>query len=241
LSAGPDGRARGVDFGPAEELTPAPTAAAAGPTIGMGSGRLGRIGASWPAAAEALDGRRGRARREGATGYWSGGSLMRHTGAAPGAVGPLAVAVIEAALRALLVPLAGGAETPGAALPATRQAAVDVAAIARGTEEEGLPAQAAGPHQEDLHGPTGPEMSGWAGQTREGVRHLRQVGPRPPRGGTARGPGACSSRLPSLHRRGCGTLPENRLPFHSLCGCGSDFYAIWRATTKTGRAREWGE
>ena len=85
---------------------------------------------------------------------------MRHARAAPGAVGPLAVAVIEAALRALLVPLAGGAETPGAALPATRQAAVDVAAIARGTEEEGLPAQAAGPHPEDLHGPTGPEMSG---------------------------------------------------------------------------------
>ena len=140
---------------------------------------------------------------------------MRHAGTTAGAVGPLVIAVIEPAFRALLVPLARGAEAAGAAFPPTREATVDVTPIAGGTQEEGLPTPSAGPHQEDLHGPTGPEISGWAGQTREGVRHLRQVGPRPPRGGTARGPGACSSRLPSLHLRGRGSLPETLLAFHS--------------------------
>jgi hypothetical protein len=99
--------------------------------------------------------------------------VMRHARLTPGPVGPLPIPVIEAALAALLVPLAGRAETADAAFPATREAAVGVAPITRGTEEEGLPTEAAGPHQEDLHGPAGPENSGGARQTREAVRHLR--------------------------------------------------------------------
>ena len=85
---------------------------------------------------------------------------MRHAQSAPRPIGPLAIAVIEPAFRALLVPLPGGANTPGPPFAATRRAAVDVAAIAGMAEEEGLPAQAARPHQEDLHGPAGPEIAG---------------------------------------------------------------------------------
>lgn len=87
---------------------------------------------------------------------------MRHAGSAPNPIGPLAIAMVEPAFRALLVPLARGAETASAAFPPTREAAIDVAAIAGGTEEEGLPAQAARPHQEDRHSPAGPE--GFGGQ-----------------------------------------------------------------------------
>jgi hypothetical protein len=87
---------------------------------------------------------------------------MRHAGPAPNPIGPLAIAVIEAPLGALLVPLPGGAQTAGAPFAATREAAIDVAAITGGTEKEGLPAEAARPHQEDLHGPAGPE--GFGGQ-----------------------------------------------------------------------------
>ena len=81
---------------------------------------------------------------------------MRHAGSAPGPIGPLAIAMVEAPLGALLVALAGGANTPGAPFAATRRAAIDVAAITGETEEEGLPAEAARPHQEDRHGPAGP-------------------------------------------------------------------------------------
>jgi len=49
---------------------------------------------------------------------------MRHARRAPRPVGPLAIAVIEAALGALLVAPAGGTETAGAPFPATRRAAV---------------------------------------------------------------------------------------------------------------------
>lgn len=139
----------------------------------------------------------------------------RQARSTPGSVGPLAIAVIKAPLGALLVAPAGRAESAGAAFPPTREAAVGMAPITRGTEEEGLLTEAAGPHQEDLHGPAGPEISGGARQTREGVRHLEQAGPRPPRGGSARGPGAHSSRLPSLHLRGRGSLPENSIILHS--------------------------
>ena len=81
---------------------------------------------------------------------------MRHAGSAPGPIDPLAIAMVEAPLGALLVALAGGANTPGAPFAATRRAAIDVAAITGETEEEGLPAEAARPHQEDRHGPAGP-------------------------------------------------------------------------------------
>jgi len=85
---------------------------------------------------------------------------MRHAGLTPGPVSPLAIAMVEAPLGALLVAPAGRAETPGPAFPATREATVSVAPIARWTEKEGMPAEAAGPHQEDRHGPAGPERSG---------------------------------------------------------------------------------
>jgi hypothetical protein len=85
---------------------------------------------------------------------------MRHARLTAGPVGALPVPVIVAPLRALLVPPAGGAETAGASFPATRGATVGVPTITRGTEEEGLPAPPAGPHQEDLHGPAGPEIAG---------------------------------------------------------------------------------
>ena len=71
---------------------------------------------------------------------------MRHAGATAQAVGALPIAMVEAALGALLVPSARGAETAGAPFPPTGQTAIDVATIAGRTEEEGLPAQAAGPH-----------------------------------------------------------------------------------------------
>ena len=90
---------------------------------------------------------------------------MRHAHAAPGAVGSLAIAMVEAAFEALLVLPAGGAQGPGAAFPPTREAAVHVPPIASRAEEEGLPAQAARPHEEDRHGPAGPAGSGglWTG------------------------------------------------------------------------------
>jgi len=49
---------------------------------------------------------------------------MRHAGAAPGTVGPLAIAVVEAPFRALLVALARGAEAPRAPGAAARETAV---------------------------------------------------------------------------------------------------------------------
>lgn len=85
---------------------------------------------------------------------------MRHAQAAPGPIRALAIAMIEPAFQALLMASARGAETAGAPFAPTREAAVGVAAITGGAEEEGLPAQAARPHQEDGHGPAGPERSG---------------------------------------------------------------------------------
>lgn len=85
---------------------------------------------------------------------------MRHARPATGALGPLPVAVIEAPLGALLMPPTRGTEPPGPTLAATRSAAVGVPAITGLAEEEGPPAEPAGPHPEDLHGPAGPEMSG---------------------------------------------------------------------------------
>ncbi len=85
---------------------------------------------------------------------------MRHASATPGPVGPLPIAVIEAAFRTLLVATPSRAETAGATFPATREATVHVAPITRWTEEEGPPTESASPHQEDLHGPVGPERVG---------------------------------------------------------------------------------
>ena len=118
---------------------------------------------------------------------------MRHAGTTAGAVGPLAIAVIEPAFRALLVPLARGAQTADAAGPPTREATVDVAPIAGGTQEEGLPTPAAGPHQEDLHGPAGPEMSG-GGWTNAGGCATPTAGRSTPPAGW-NGPGAWSLLL----------------------------------------------
>ena len=96
--------------------------------------------------------------------------------------------MVEAPLGALLVAPAGRAETARPAFPATREAAVGVAPITRRAEKEGLPAEAAGPHQEDRHGPAGPEGSGgqwtsaWECATRGSSR------PRPRGVGVPEGP-----------------------------------------------------
>ena len=152
-----------------------------------------RIGASWPAG-KADRRRRERVRQKDAAGGGRRGRVMRHAPAAPRPIGPLAIPVIEAPLGALLVAPAGGAERPGAAFPPTREAAIDVAAITGGAEKEGLPAEAARPHQEDLHGPAGPERSGgqWT-RTREcattGVSRSRPRGVGAPEGLEGRAPG----------------------------------------------------
>ncbi len=93
---------------------------------------------------------------------------MRHAGVTAEAIGALPVTMIEAAFGALLVAPAGRTETAGAAFPSTRETAVDVATITGGTEEEGLPAPSARPHEQDRHGPAGPERAGglWT-RTRE--------------------------------------------------------------------------
>jgi len=160
------------------------------------------------AAAAALHGQRGRARREGATGRGTRGSLMRHARLAPGPVGPLAIAVIESAFRALLVAVSGGAERAGAACIPTGEATVRMAAITRRTEEEELPAPPAGPHPEDLHGPVGPERSGRQWTRPRECATTRASRPRLPWGGCARGPGGCVSGPSPSHLRGRGTLPK---------------------------------
>jgi len=218
--------ARGVGLGPAEEPAPAPTAGAAGPTIGMGSGGVWRIGPSRLAAIEALHGRRGRARREGATRRLGGGSLMRHAGAAPSPVGPLPIAVIEAPLGALLMATPGGAETPRAPGAPTRQAAVGVAPITGATEDKGLPAPPAGPQAEDLHGPVGPEMAGRLWTSPRECATTRVSRPRLPWGGCARGPGGSSSGPSPSHLRGRDTLLETRAVCHSVFGWRSRFIQV---------------
>ncbi len=151
---------------PADEPARATAEGATGPPhggsiTGEGHHKFGlRIVASWPAERADQGRRRERVRGEDAAGGGVGGRVMRHAQSAPGPVGPLTIAMVEAPLGALLVAPAGGAETAGAAFPPTREAAIDVAAITGVAEEEGLPAQAARPHQEDLHGPAGPETSG---------------------------------------------------------------------------------
>src|SRR5512139_611662 len=120
--------------------------------------------------------------------------------------------MVEPALGALLVPSARGAETAGAPFPPTGQTAIDVATIAGRTEEEGLPAQAASPHQEDGHGPAGPERSGgqWTNARECATRGASRPRPRGvgvPEGleGSAPGPhpspsGAVAAYLKTLTR-----------------------------------------
>ena len=210
--------AGGVGLGPAEEPAPAPTAGAAGPTIGMGSEGVWRIGPSRLAAAEALHGRRGRARREGATGGQGQGSLMRHAGAAPRPVGPLPIAVIETALRTLLVATPGGAEAPRPPGVSARKTAVGMAPITGPTEDEGLPAPLAGPQAEDLHGPVGPEMAGRRWTSPRECATTRVSRPRLPWGGCARGPRGSSSGPSPSPLRGRDTLLETRPVYHSVFG-----------------------
>jgi len=224
--AGARAAARGVGLGPAEELAPAPTADAAGPAIGMGSGGVWRIGPSKPAAIEALHGSRERARREGVTGGRGQGSLMRHAGAAPSPIGPLPIAVIETACRTLLMATPGSAEAAGAACAATRRAAVGVAPITGPTEDEGLPAPPAGPQAEDLHGPVGPEMAGRRWTSPRECATTRVSRPRLPWGGCARGPGGSSSGPSPSHLRGRDTLLETRAVCHSVFGWRSRFIQV---------------
>ena len=114
----------------------------------------------WRAPRGNRDGRRERGRAEDAAGGGPRGSVMRHAGATPRAVGALPIAMVQPALGALLMAPPRHAETASAAFPPTRETARAMAAITRGTQEEGLPAEAAGSHQEDRHGPAGPAGSG---------------------------------------------------------------------------------
>ena len=104
---------------------------------------------------------------------------MRHAGATAGAIGALPIAVVEAALGALLVPSARGAERASAAFPPTRETAIGVAAITREAQEEGLLTKAARPHQEDGHGPAGPERSGGQWTNTRGCATTPASRPRP--------------------------------------------------------------
>jgi hypothetical protein len=76
---------------------------------------------------------------------------MRHPRAAPGAVGALPGAMIQATLGTPLVAPTGHPETPGAAGAAARRAAVRVAPVARPAEEEGPLTPTADTDAEDLH------------------------------------------------------------------------------------------
>ena len=91
--------------------------------------------------------------RESAGGAGTGGSVIRHA-AAPGAVGPLAVAVVETALLAALVARPGGADRPPAAGLAAGLGAVGVAAVAGRADGESLAARAAASRAESrwVHG-----------------------------------------------------------------------------------------
>ena len=88
---------------------------------------------------------------------------MRHADSAAGPVGTLAIAVIEPALRTLLMASPGGANGAGAPRAPTREATVGMPPIAGRTEDERLPAPPTGPAPEALHGPAGPEGSSGSG------------------------------------------------------------------------------
>jgi len=136
---------------------------------------------------------------------------MRHPHVAPGTVGALPVAMVEAALGALLVPVSGGAETAGAARLAAGTTAVGLAAIARAAQEEGLAAEAAGPDPQNIHGPLGPEMSGGQGTDTHMARRTDW--------GDARGP---PDRALIPRSSGRGSLPKNRSARHSAVCCGPE-------------------
>jgi hypothetical protein len=138
---------------------------------------------------------RGRERGQDGTGQGRVGRVMRHAGPAAGAVGALVIPVIEAALGALLVAAPRRAETPDTARGSARRAAIGLTAITALADTEGLPAPAADPETEDLHGPTGPEISGRQWTTRAECGTTKAWPPTPPRGvGAPRGPGGISSR-----------------------------------------------
>ena len=159
---------------------PTPWGGDSGEIIGKELTRGDDIGPPfWPTPRGNRDDRRGRGREEHAARGGRGGSLMRHAGATAGAVGALPIAVVEAALGALLVSPPRRAETPSPAFPPTRETAIDMAAITRGTQEEGLPTKAAGPHQEDGHGPAGPERSGGQWTNTRGCATTPASRPRP--------------------------------------------------------------
>jgi len=178
---------------PADELAPAAAHPATGPRIGggitVGGGWSGLcIAASWPAGRADHGHRRERVRQEDATGRKAGGSVMRHAHRAPRSVGPLAIAVVEPAFGALLMAPARGAETASAPFLAARRTAVGVPTITRTAEEERPPAEPAGPHPEDLHGPAGPEMSGGQWTTAQRCARTSPSRPRPRGVGAPEGP-----------------------------------------------------
>ena len=104
---------------------------------------------------------------------------MRHADPAAGPVGALAIAMIEPALRTLLMASPGGAQGAGTPGTPTWGATVSMPPIAGGTEDEGLPAPPAGPAPEALHGLVGPERSRAKGHVDKSVRRHGQAGQDP--------------------------------------------------------------
>ena len=193
----------GQVLGPPGERPPAAADGTAGATsFGRDRQPGPDMGTSWSAMGANRGDRQRRTRRQHAGEWGCEGSLMRHARLAAGPVGPLPVAVVQPAFGALLVPAARGAETPGAPLPAARETTVGVPAITRAAEEERPPAEPAGPHEEALHGPAGPEMAGGRWTTGRECGTPGMAGPRPRGVGLARGPGAHISRPSSSHLRG---------------------------------------
>ncbi len=169
----------------------------------------------WPTPRGNRDGRRERGRAEDAAGGGSRGRVMRHARATAQAISALPIAMVEAAFGALLMPAAGRAETAGAPFLPTRETAIGVAAITRGAQVEGLPAQAARRHQEDGHGPAGPERSGGQWTKPRGCATTPASRPRPrgvgvPEGleGSAPGPHPSPSGVAAAY-------PKNITRFHS--------------------------
>jgi len=168
----------------------------------------------WPARV-AVRWRRGRGRGEHAARGGRGGRLMRHAGATAQAIGALPIAMVQPALGALLVPSPRRAEAAGPAGPPTREAAIGVAAIAGGTQEEGLPAPPARPHEEGRHGPAGPERSGgqWTSTRECATREASR--PRPRGVGV---PGGLEGSAPGPHPFPSGVAAaylKITMPFHS--------------------------
>ena len=143
----------------------------------------------------------GRGRRSGHVyrGLGKGRSWIRHARSQPFPVVPLAIAVIEPSLGALLVSRSGLSSPAGIALPATGLAAVSVPSIAGTADEERPVAVPASPDPEwRLHAPRPPGIriaTLWTDAETDAILGTSNTSPR----ARHRGPGAINSG-PSLTR-----------------------------------------